>query len=201
MDFQWLRLQFKLYPSKTKAALARHLGLEPPAISKILSGTRQIKAHEYVKMREFFGLGQGIGYEGEQTSKAQEAYVLKPLQNLSEKSTQAGEWSIPASILGQKTTAKPEQVRIFLINENFMEPDFKKGEHVVVDMSDNNPINKDVYVVSDGHSYMVRYCETIARSSPRKVEISAKSKDFDTHVVKLCDINIIGKVIGKMLWV
>lgn len=61
MDSQWLQLQFRLNPDKTKADLARALGLEPPAISKILAGNRQIKAQEYVKMREFFGMG-GTSY-------------------------------------------------------------------------------------------------------------------------------------------
>lgn len=197
MDYQWLQVQFRLNPNRTKAALARHLGLEPPAVSKILSGSRQIKAHEYIKMRQFFGLGDESG----RREKSAGSYVLEPLQNLSEGNAQIGEWSIPASILGQKTTAKPEQVRIFLIEENFMEPDFNKGEHVVVDMSDKIPLHKDVYVVSDGHNYMARYCETIARSSPKKVEISAKHKDFETQILKLSDIHIIGKIIGKMQWV
>lgn len=49
-----------MHPKKTKAQLARLLGLEPPAVSKILAGTRQIKAQEYMKMREFFCLGGNL---------------------------------------------------------------------------------------------------------------------------------------------
>ena len=56
MDSQWLNRQFELYPTKTKARLADVLGLEPPAVSKILKGMRQIKAKEYALMRQYFGL-------------------------------------------------------------------------------------------------------------------------------------------------
>ena len=56
MDSQWLKEQFDCNPDKSKAGLARALNLEPPAISKILNGTRQIKAQEYNLMRQYFGL-------------------------------------------------------------------------------------------------------------------------------------------------
>lgn len=197
MDSQWLNMQFQHNPSRSKAALARALGLEPPAISKILSGSRQIKAHEYVKMRKFFGLSD----DRERKNERQNSYILEPLQNLSESQKQSGEWSIPAAILGQKTNAPPEQIRIFLIDETCMEPDFKKGEHIIVDLSDKNIDKQGIFVISDGFGYMVRHCEAPSGNAIKKIRISARAKSFEPQTLTLSDIHIIGKVIGKMEWI
>ncbi len=56
MDSQWLKTQLAYNPSKNKADLAKAIGVQPSGISKILAGTRQIKTHEYIAMRKFFGL-------------------------------------------------------------------------------------------------------------------------------------------------
>ncbi|MFK7840031.1 MAG: hypothetical protein AB8B83_06830, partial [Bdellovibrionales bacterium] len=82
--------------------MAYALRLEPSAISKILSGTRQIKAHEYNLMRQYFGLT----IDGERASNLPEgAYCLEPFdsggQTLKEPDGNLSEdsWVIPAEIL------------------------------------------------------------------------------------------------------
>ncbi|MFP4314176.1 MAG: S24 family peptidase [Alphaproteobacteria bacterium] len=197
MDSQWLKIQFQHNPNKSKADLARALGLEPPAVSKILAGTRQIKAHEYVKMRKFFGLH----LENESRKPTNKSYILEPLHNLSEGQSQSGEWSIPASILTQKTDAPPEKIKIFKIEDTMMEPDFKKGEHVIVDLSQKQ-IDKDgIFILSDGFGYMLRNCEMLSQSKKGKIKISALQKNFEPQILSTSEIHIIGKVIGKMQWV
>lgn len=199
MDAQWLKAQFKIYPSKTKAELARALGLEPPAVSKILAGTRQIKACEYMKMREFFGLGLiASGSAGQSKS----AYVIETLgHTLSDQDNFAGEWAIPASIISQKTRATPEQIKIFQIHETVMEPEFRKGEHVVVDLSDKKPSPPGVFVISDGFGFLVRSCAFVPSSSPPQIKISAAQKDFEPHIFGEEEIEITGRVIAKMQWI
>ena len=55
MDSLWLEKQFLQHPDKSKADLAASLNLPASSISKMLNGTRQIKAKEYLEMRKFFG--------------------------------------------------------------------------------------------------------------------------------------------------
>lgn len=198
MDSQWLKTQFQIHPHKTKAQLARFLGLEPPAVSKILAATRQIKAQEYIKMREFFGLGGDLSHG----SRKSDAYILEPLKSgMSEQESYDGEWSIPASILNQRTKAQPDQVKIFLIEENVMEPNLKKGEHVIVDLSDKKPSPPGIFVISDGFGFMARHCAFKPVSSPPEVKISAIQKNFEPQTLPREDIDILGRVIAKMQWI
>lgn len=52
---EWLAQKLADSPRGTRAALARHMGLEASAITRILTGQRKISANEIPKMAEFFG--------------------------------------------------------------------------------------------------------------------------------------------------
>ena len=200
MDSQWLKTQFELNPSKSKAGLAKILGLEPPAISKILNNARQIKAQEYMAMREFFGLPN----DGASSLKKNAAYTLRPLQqNLlhEEQDAVADEWVIPAGILSARTQAPPDKIKIFQVKENAMEPDFRQGEHVLVDLSDKNPSPPGVFIVSDGFGHMIRKCAFVPKTEPAEVHISAQSDGFHSQTLLLKDFAIVGRVIAKLLMV
>ena len=128
MNAQWLAAQFDLYPSHSKSDLARALGLEPPAISKILGGMRKISAEEYITMRQFFGLPTNEG------AHAAHDYTLNPLTRAdgfeerihNQDSTGADSWVIPAKVLGQRTDASADKIKVFENCETLMEPDFKR---------------------------------------------------------------------------
>ncbi len=202
MNSQWLKAQFKLNPDRSKAGLAKAISLEPPAISKILKGSRQIKAHEYVSMRRYFGLP----IDGEKSlGKDSDGYVLTPLSAHDElkdqsKDEDGSEWVIPADILGQRTQAPPDQVKIFQIQENTMEPEFRHGEHVVIDTSDTTPSPPGVFIVSDGFGYLIRQCEYMPQSNPPEIKVSAKDKSFHPQILKKGEFKIIGRVIAKLQW-
>lgn len=203
MDKNWLKAQFALHPEKTKAELAKALGLEPPAVSKILSGQRQIKAHEYVGMRKFFG------YPDEQTGAKSarahaETYTLRPLSGgFAEKTDTAPEqdaWVMPASVIAKKTSAPPDQIRIFAVQENAMTPDFMPGEQVLVDLSDVRPSPAGVFVVSDGMSHIIRQCEYVPHSDPPQVRFSARNSQYEAYTLPLEKAQITGRVIAKLEW-
>lgn len=199
MDSRWLNLQFELNPGKTKADLARVLGLEPSAVSKILNGSRQIKAQEYNRMRHFFGLPT----DGERAISPSAA-VLQHLNGgdgLQEGFQSAGDWIIPADVLSRRTNSPPEQIRIFTVSDNMMEPDYRRGEHVLVDLSGQNPSPPGAFIVSDGFGYMLRHCEFVPRSNPPKVKIAALNASFQPQVLAQDEFHIIGRVIARLQWV
>src|SRR5262245_36038519 len=168
MDAAWLKTQFDLNPAKNKADLAREIGLEPPAISKILGGKRQIKAHEYMGMRKFFGLPT----DGHRAINDQnDSYVISALsaeKSLKESDTPSGQWMMPATIFQTRTNAPAEKIKIFKVQENAMAPEFSFGEHVVVDLSDQQPSPPGAFIISDGFGQLLRRCEFIAGSKPPK---------------------------------
>lgn len=202
MDSEWLRAQFRLHPDKTKAGLAQALGLEAPAVSKILAGTRQIKAQEYIAMRRYFGLP----VDGEKAARGgahPAAYTLSPLApglKDGEAAMDENAWVMPASLFAARTRAPPDKIRIFPVQENAMQPDFNPGEHVLVDLSDQKPSPPGVFVVSDGMGYIIRQCEYLPHSKPAHVRLSARNPRYDPAVVELPRAGIVGRVIAKLEW-
>lgn len=203
MDSQWLKTQFKLNPEKTKAGLARQLNLESPAISKILNGTRQIKAQEYNTMRQYFGLPVDGAAAVQVPEQAYRLEILAGQQKLQEAEAVGyarDSWIIPANIMTQRTQAPPDQIKIFTVEESVMEPDYRRGEHVLVDLSDLSPSPPGPFIVSDGFGLMLRHCEYVPKSQPIEIKISASSRSFQSQILKLDDFEIVGRVIAKLQW-
>lgn len=198
MNGKWLETQFKIHSEKTRVGLAIKLGLDAPAISKILSGKRQIKASEYLGMREYFGLtdaaNQGASADG---------YVLRPFAQggLSDQVAESdgNAWVMPERLLREKTKAPPEQIRIFDVPDSAMVPDFQKGEQLLVDLSDTKPSPPGVFVVSDGMTHMIRSCEYVPHSDPPKIKLNANNQKF-SYVMELDKAEIVGRVIAKLQW-
>jgi transcriptional regulator with XRE-family HTH domain len=199
MDSQWLNAQFRLNRDKNKADLARALGLEPPAVSKILAGTRQIKAQEYMIMREFFGLP----VDGNRSLRP------APMSHIDKKDTyfatdnpqDEGSWILPASIFKSRTNAAPENLKIFTVSEMTMEPEFRLGDPIIVDTADKIPSPPGIFMLSDGFGLVIRHCAMEPKSKPPVIKISASQKNFETQTTTLDDVEITGRVIAKLLWV
>ncbi|PJB69826.1 MAG: hypothetical protein CO093_09550 [Alphaproteobacteria bacterium CG_4_9_14_3_um_filter_47_13] len=202
---EWLKSQFKLHPDKNKGALAKALGLEPPAISKILGGARQIKAQEYIIMRRFFGLpvdGERALRSGS-LPKSKNSYILEPLASGMKDREQQGskdQWIMPASLFESRTSAPPEKIRIFAVQENAMAPDITRGEKVLVDLSDIMPTPAGIFIVSDGLGHIIRQCEYIPHSDPPSIRLSSSNPRFKSYVTELDKAEIIGRVIAKLQW-
>lgn len=196
MDSQWLQTQFRLHPAKSKADLARVLGLEPPAISKILGGGRQIKAQEYIAMRQFFGLPVDGG-------KAHIPAVASAAGGgLREHVSADGFTYAPSRADSPRHTSAnlSEQLRVFRVEEDVMEPDYIRGEHVLVDTTQKAPQPGGVFVVCDGFTYMVRDCSYVADKDNGKVRVSGRKKDFQAQVLQPHEFLMIGRVVAKILW-
>jgi len=206
MDSQWLRVQFDRNPKKTKTELARALGLEPSAISKILKGTRQIKAQEYIIMRRFFGLTQDEPQYGASESLARNraANSRDELQDalVQPVDTAAPSWTLPAEFLkpGPANTprGKLKNIRVVVVNDNVMAPDFEQGEHVLIDCDEITPNPAGLYAISDGFADMIRICEAI---NDGEVRISAYKEGFHAQILSLDEVSILGRVMAKLDWI
>jgi len=154
-------------------------------------------------MRQYFGLP----IDGENaTSLPESSYRLDTLageaNSLQENPDQTREdsWVIPAEILSMRTSAPPSQIKIFSIKESFMEPEFRHGEHVLIDLSDKNPTPPGTFIISDGFGVMIRNCEYVPNSDPAEIRVSANSTNFQSQTLRAGDFKIIGRVIAKLQW-
>lgn len=201
MDGQWLKAQFTHHPDKTKAGLAKALGLEASAVSKILSGSRQIKATEYGLMRQFFGLPNDGAHA---TAASSRSYVVDRLRRedaLHDPSDNSqSQWIIPAQIVQKHTDTPSEQIKSFQVSDTMMAPDFNKDEHVLVDLSDQSPSPPGAFIISDGFGFLLRQCEYIPQSNPPRIRISAIKKSFEPQTLDQGGFEIVGRVIAKLQW-
>lgn len=196
MDHQWLKSLFAMHPERSKTDLARALNLEPPAISKMLAGTRQIKAQEYIGMRAFFGLPSD-GHRA--TATPMPGFKVRQFAE-PDGFADSEAWTMPATLLARKTRAAPEQVRVFDVRDNTMAPDFVPGEHVLIDLSDRQPSPSGVFLVFDGIGHCLRQCEIVPQARPAQVRLSPVNKSYEAHVAPLDQAVIAGRVIAKLQW-
>jgi len=198
MDSRWLEAQFKLNPGKGKGDLAAALKLSPAAVSKILAGTRQIKAQEYIAMRRFFGLS----VEQNNSTRTDSLTIAPLVSGLADKKEETPDesWTIPARLLRGRTKAAPDQIKIFAVQENAMTPDFLPGEHVLVDLSDTKPSPPGIFIVSDGMGHIIRQCAHVPQSNPPSVRLSARNESFGSYTLPAEKAGIVGRVIAKLQW-
>lgn len=201
MDAEWLRLQFKLYPEKSKADLAAALGLDRPAISKILAGTRQIKATEYAGMRRFFDLP----VDGERATTRGNRYVLEPLvtdgmADHGGADGDSGQWVMPASLFANRTRGPAAQIRVFTVSDKAMIPDLMPGENVLVDMADTTPSPPGFFLLSDGVGHIIRQCAIIPGSRPALLRLTALNGAYEAYELPMSAHPLSGRVIAKLQW-
>jgi plasmid maintenance system antidote protein VapI len=201
MDNQWLEAQFHLNPGKSKAALARVLNLEPSAISKMLNGTRQIKASEYIGMRKFFGMATE---SGSNVSNTERTYSVRPLSSAMQEGYQHQEqdaWVMPASFFEKHTQTPPDNIKFFEATDKAMMPELDAGHYVLVDLSDTKPSPAGLFVLNDGVGTIIRHCEFIPQSSPLKLRVAAHNSSFRSYQVGYDSTEIIGRVVAKLEWI
>jgi len=154
MNSEWLRTQFELHPSKSKADLARALRLKPSAISKILSQTRQIKANEYCEMRRFFGLP----VDGE---RSLELYVSSFSQGdlgLSDNNIIADiDWTDPNDDESRFLTM-PKRVKVYRVTQETGSVRFCLGETLLLDPDYKISATAEPFVVSIDTEEIIALC-------------------------------------------
>lgn len=75
MDAKWLKEQFAR-TGKTKAALARYLGLESPQVSKMVKGTRKVQGTEVDRIRAFFDVAPPANEMPPQNNNTTDASIV-----------------------------------------------------------------------------------------------------------------------------
>lgn len=200
MDSQWLNKQFELFPHKTKAGLAEALGLEPPAVSKILKGMRQIKAKEYAIMRRYFGLPvDGQRAVSPAKGKSQESLNYADVLKDSVVDTPNSAWIMPQNNPDAHSDHLSEALKIYKITDKFMAPDLDLGDYVLIDLLQTALEEKAVYILYDGQDYAARYCVSLS-DKEGDIEVSAYSPAFATQHLNFDDVEIVGRVIAKLDW-
>lgn len=174
MDSIWLAKQFLAHPTKTKAGLALVLDLPASAVSKMINGSRQIKAKEFLVMRKFFGFETDV-----KTKKNLEAVRS------------------PAAFFNDLDQDKIDSLKpvydVVMVNDSFMLPYLRPQDRVLINRKNKLPHETALYAVQHNGVVTVRY---VALNGAR--DFSVQDVQGNMFVIPREDIEILGIVVAKL---
>lgn len=110
------------------------------------------------------------------------------------------QWRIPSDVLRAQTTAAHQSLCIIRVYGDSMEPLYRPGDRVLVDMSDRVPTPPGVFVLWDGLGTVLKRVEHIPYSDPPMLKLVSSNPDYETYSKTLGEVSINGRVIGKWHW-
>lgn len=107
------------------------------------------------------------------------------------------EWLFPAAYLRSEAHAAQGSTIVLPVVGDSMEPSYRPGDRVLVDLSQNQFLNDTVYVISAGGSPpQIKRLTRIFLTDPVEVDIVSDNPAHEKQRVPLDRINIIGRVCG-----
>ena len=185
-----------------KADLARHLGIEPDKISKIVSGVRRLTAEEMVKVAEFFREGSGPDPD---SMLGADIGALVPVYSVQ---ASAGPGALvtsedvvdrlafPPDYLRHITKANPRHLAIIGVKGDSMATTLKDDDLVMIDTSKTELSFEGMFVVKiDGGAALL--VKRIGRAS-RKGHINLISDNPAYPAVEIAVDDVVP--VGKVVW-
>jgi phage repressor protein C with HTH and peptisase S24 domain len=114
--------------------------------------------------------------------------------------TETGRWQVPGELIRAVTTAPVAALRILTVYGDSMEPEFRPGQRVMVDTSDQLPSPPGVFVAWDGLATVLKRVEFVPHSDPPRVRFTSDNPRYQPYERILEDAHIKGRVIGRWTW-
>lgn len=109
----------------------------------------------------------------------------------------AGEWSLPQPVMSGMLHASAQNIRVFEVIGDSMEPRLRSGDRVFVDLRLTHPNPEGIFVLWDGYSVVVKQLQIVRGSEPLKLRVISANQQYDAYEVLADDVNIIGRYIGR----
>lgn len=119
---------------------------------------------------------------------------------LNSEELEAGHWQLPGDLVRSVTTAPTTALKILTVYGDSMEPEFRPGQRVMVDTSDQMPSPPGVFVAWDGLATVIKRVEFVPHSDPPKVRFSSDNPRYQPYERTLEEAHIRGRVIGRWTW-
>lgn len=195
----------------SKGGLAKALGVDPSAVTRILVGDRKLAAHEVDLAREYFGQSADAGFailsgipEIDVRAGAGggglsvEAFAPDGNGGMMAEDGIREHWGIPARFVRDELRTTPTAVRIVEVLGDSMEPTLKPGDRILIDLNHRAPAPPGIYAVWDGFGVVVKRIELIPRSDPPMVRLISDNSHHKVYEVSLADAHIIGRVLCRI---
>lgn len=183
-----------------KAELARHMGVGPDVITKILSGDRKVQPEEAPRAVSFFDGINANDIDGNHTGEPALVAVYDIQASAGDGAYPVDEYRLgslafPKNYLRSLTRANPLDLAIISVKGDSMLPTLADDDVVMLDTSKRDLSYDGLFVIRDnGNALLVK---RIGRASkPGCITIISDNRGLYSSVEKaLSDIEVIGKVI------
>lgn len=119
---------------------------------------------------------------------------------LNSEELETGHWQLPGDLVRSVTTAPVAALRIVTVYGDSMEPEFRPGQRVMVDTSDQMPSPPGVFVAWDGLATVIKRVEFVPHSDPPRVRFVSDNPRYQPYERTLEEAQIRGRVIGRWTW-
>jgi transcriptional regulator with XRE-family HTH domain len=122
-----------------------------------------------------------------------------PLQGDGGETPILAEWSMPADLV-RAHTSPGCRLALIRVEGDSMEPDYRPGERVMVDLSRRKPSPPGVFVVWDGLGLLLKRVELVPHSDAKRIRLSSINESYAPYEIDLDEHTIIARVVGKWVW-
>lgn len=108
-----------------------------------------------------------------------------------------GEWLFPEEFLRSEIQTSVSKTLVMPVRGDSMEPTYRPGDRVLVDLTQRTLTEDTVYVISDGESPpQIKRLQRVMFSKPTRVEIISDNPANSRQIVELDQLKILGRVVG-----
>ena len=198
----------------TRGDLAKHLYLRPSAISRILTGQRDIKNSEAIQISAFLGvplseflkktgIDSGLVSQVIKADRAEPQLLYKkfPAPSLIAEEGAGSTWGIPANLLGQKTNSPLKNLAMIEVKDDCMAPTLAVGARVLVDYQKTSPSPAGIFLIGKGDGYSFRRGALVPQTAKKILRLSADNAFYRSDEFDLKNSPIKARVIAIFSWV
>lgn len=105
-------------------------------------------------------------------------------------------WTIPRQTV-LSLSPNPNMLRIITVRGDSMEPDYRPGDKVLVDIGQSSYTHDGVYALDFGFGLVLKSLQLIVGSKPAAVEVISKNAVYPPQRVDLSQAGIKGRIVAR----
>ncbi len=107
-------------------------------------------------------------------------------------------WDVPMKFIRNTLRAAPSDLRVVEVQGDSMMPSLYDGDLVFINTQHISPSPSGIFAIWDGVGVVVKRVEIVPQHVRPTVNIISDNKNYAAHEVPIADIQIIGRVCGKV---
>jgi phage repressor protein C with HTH and peptisase S24 domain len=180
--------------------VAEALGIEQDKVSKSLSGRRQWKADEILKLQALLGDHDDSTEHPEQPGSGRHGSyvdipVLPSFAGMGGGGTGEGDRQIaklPRRLIEEELRGRASDFELIDVRGDSMQPDFQHGDQILIDKRDRDPRQPGPFALYDGEGYVVKLVERIPQRRGWYRIFSANER-YTPYEIEETDTTIMGR--------